>query len=81
MTDKFPGSPRMGALTGIRIEASEGLEVALKYYEDALQEDPINVVRPPYTRRSFRTDTYLLHRLYGNAKYPSCVVWGRLSEQ
>ena len=81
MTDKFPGSPRMGALTGIRIEASEGLDVALKYYEDALQEDPINVVSSPYTYRPFVTNAHQLHRLYGSAKYPSFAVWGRLSEQ
>jgi hypothetical protein len=48
LSDKFHDSPRVNALQGIKLEATEGLDNALKYYENVLQEDPINVVRHDY---------------------------------
>jgi len=43
LSDKFPGSPRVDCLAGIRLEATQTPEVALKYYQDLLNEDPANV--------------------------------------
>ncbi|KAJ8475441.1 hypothetical protein ONZ51_g6543 [Trametes cubensis] len=40
LSDKFPDSPRVDVLTGIRMEATETPEVALRYYDELLQEDP-----------------------------------------
>ena len=45
--DKFPGSPRVDRLTGIRMEATESPETALKYYAESLEADPTNAVRVP----------------------------------
>ncbi|KAI0634199.1 TPR-like protein [Trametes polyzona] len=42
LSDKFPDSPRVLVLTGIRMEATEPLEVALRYYDELLEEDPSN---------------------------------------
>ncbi|ESK83293.1 tetratricopeptide repeat protein 35 [Moniliophthora roreri MCA 2997] len=42
LSDKFPGSPRVDVLAGIRIEASEPAEFALKFYDDILNEDSAN---------------------------------------
>lgn len=43
LSDKFPQSPRVNCLAGIRLEASEPPEAALKYYSDLLEADPTNV--------------------------------------
>lgn len=43
--DKFPGSPRVDCLTGIRMEATESPDIALKYYAELLETDPTNAVR------------------------------------
>ncbi|KAL4076756.1 hypothetical protein V8B97DRAFT_2016059 [Scleroderma yunnanense] len=42
LTGKFPGSPRVDCLAGIRLEASESAETALKYYGELLETDPTN---------------------------------------
>ncbi|KDQ62320.1 hypothetical protein JAAARDRAFT_149119 [Jaapia argillacea MUCL 33604] len=42
LIDKFPGSPRVDCLEGIRIEATESPEMALKFYEELLDADPVN---------------------------------------
>ncbi|OAX34477.1 TPR-like protein [Rhizopogon vinicolor AM-OR11-026] len=42
IADKFPNSPRVDCLTGIRIEATEPPETALKYYADILEADSAN---------------------------------------
>ncbi|KAH6910629.1 tetratricopeptide repeat domain 35 [Coprinopsis sp. MPI-PUGE-AT-0042] len=42
LTNKFPGSPRVEVLTGIRIEASEPLDTVLNYYRSLLETDPTN---------------------------------------
>ncbi|KIY49762.1 tetratricopeptide repeat domain 35 [Fistulina hepatica ATCC 64428] len=42
LVEKFPGSPRVDVLTGIRMEASEKSETALKYYGELLETDPSN---------------------------------------
>ncbi|KAL7284623.1 hypothetical protein ACG7TL_001919 [Trametes sanguinea] len=39
LADKFPDSPRVDVLTGIRMEATESPEVVLKYYDELLEED------------------------------------------
>ncbi|KAN0094500.1 hypothetical protein V8E55_002787 [Tylopilus felleus] len=42
INDKFPGSPRVDCLTGIRMEATETPDIALKYYAELLEADPTN---------------------------------------
>ncbi|KAF8634369.1 hypothetical protein AX15_000940 [Amanita polypyramis BW_CC] len=42
LTKKFPGSPRVEVLQGIRIEATESVDVALQYYDQLLSADPAN---------------------------------------
>jgi len=42
IADKFPNSPRVDCLTGIRMEATEPPETALKYYADILEADSAN---------------------------------------
>ncbi|CDO72111.1 hypothetical protein BN946_scf184962.g54 [Trametes cinnabarina] len=39
LADKFPDSPRVDVLTGIRMEATERPEVVLRYYDELLEED------------------------------------------
>ncbi|KIK55581.1 hypothetical protein GYMLUDRAFT_47797 [Collybiopsis luxurians FD-317 M1] len=46
---KFPESPRVDVLAGIRMEATERPEVALKYYDDLLEADSSNAA--VYKRR------------------------------
>ncbi|KAI6041501.1 TPR-like protein [Pisolithus marmoratus] len=43
LSDRFPQSPRVDCLAGIRLEASEPPETALKYYSERLEADPTNV--------------------------------------
>ncbi|KAG2358250.1 TPR-like protein [Suillus spraguei] len=43
IADKFPNSPRIDCLIGIRMEATEPPETALKYYADILDADSANV--------------------------------------
>ncbi|KZT63519.1 TPR-like protein [Daedalea quercina L-15889] len=40
--DKFPGSPRADVLQGLRMEATEPLDVALKFYSELLEADETN---------------------------------------
>jgi len=42
LADKFPDSPRVDCLIGIRIEATEPAEAALQYYDDLLSKDESN---------------------------------------
>lgn len=42
LTEKFPGSPRVECLTGIRMEATESPEVVNKYYDELLAADSSN---------------------------------------
>ena len=42
--DKFPDSPRMDVLNGIRIEASQTFNVILTYYDEVLKASPANAV-------------------------------------
>ncbi|KAG6336660.1 hypothetical protein ID866_2441 [Astraeus odoratus] len=43
LSDKFPQSPRVDCLRGIRMEASAPPEDALRYYDELLEADAINV--------------------------------------
>ncbi|KAI6132904.1 TPR-like protein [Pisolithus croceorrhizus] len=43
LSDKFPQSPRVDCLAGIRLEASKPPETALKYYSELLEADSTNV--------------------------------------
>ncbi|KAG1793072.1 TPR-like protein [Suillus plorans] len=43
IADNFPNSPRVDCLIGIRMEATEPPETALKYYADILEADSANV--------------------------------------
>ncbi|KAF9078427.1 hypothetical protein BDP27DRAFT_1206517 [Rhodocollybia butyracea] len=47
--EKFPESPRVDILSGIRIEATERPEIALKFYDDLLEADSSNAAA--YKRR------------------------------
>ncbi|KAI0792658.1 TPR-like protein [Abortiporus biennis] len=40
ISDKFPDSPRVDCLTGIRLEVTESPEVALKFYDELLEAEP-----------------------------------------
>ncbi|KAJ6610474.1 hypothetical protein B0H10DRAFT_411474 [Mycena sp. CBHHK59/15] len=42
LSARFPDSPRVDVLTGIRMEASEAPETALQYYGGLLEADPAN---------------------------------------
>ncbi|KAF8221185.1 TPR-like protein [Tricholoma matsutake] len=42
LSDKFPNSPRVDVLTGIRMEATESPDVVLQYYSELLQADSVN---------------------------------------
>ncbi|KAG6840845.1 hypothetical protein C0991_003792 [Blastosporella zonata] len=42
LADKFPKSPRVDVLTGIRMEASVTSDTVLQYYGDLLDTDPAN---------------------------------------
>lgn len=44
LAEKFPGSPRVDVLTGIRMEATEPITTVLEYYNDLLLADPTNAV-------------------------------------
>ncbi|KAI0733251.1 TPR-like protein [Fomitopsis betulina] len=42
IVDRFPGSPRADVLQGLRMEATEPLEVSLKFYDELLEADESN---------------------------------------
>ncbi|KAG6888251.1 hypothetical protein C0995_009452 [Termitomyces sp. Mi166 len=42
LADKFPKSPRVDVLAGIRMEASVSTDIVLKYYDQLLEADPTN---------------------------------------
>ena len=54
LSEKFPGSPRVAVLIGIRKEASLPAESVLLYYEELLEEDEANAVRHHHS--SFRAN-------------------------
>ena len=45
MTDRFPGSPRVDTLVGIRIEVTETPDKAIAYYDKLLEVDATHIVR------------------------------------
>jgi len=47
--DKFPGSPRVDVLTGIRMEATEPPNTVLAFYDELLKADSTNI--PVWKRR------------------------------
>ncbi|KAI0074918.1 TPR-like protein [Panus rudis PR-1116 ss-1] len=42
IADRFPDSPRVDCLTGIRMEATESLDTCLEYYDELLRADSSN---------------------------------------
>ncbi|OBZ76321.1 ER membrane protein complex subunit 2-A [Grifola frondosa] len=42
IAERFPGSPRVDCLIGIRMEATESPDVVLKYYDELLEADSSN---------------------------------------
>lgn len=44
LNSKFSDSPRVDCLTGIRMEATEAPDIALKFYAELLEADPTNTV-------------------------------------
>ena len=48
LSDRFPNSPRVECLRGIRVEAAESAEIALAYYEELLEADP---AQPAFWKR------------------------------
>ncbi|KAG5731813.1 Tetratricopeptide repeat protein 35-A [Termitomyces sp. T112] len=42
LADKFPASPRVDVLTGIRMEANVSMDIVLQYYGQLLDADPTN---------------------------------------
>ncbi|KAI0708697.1 TPR-like protein [Earliella scabrosa] len=56
LTDKFPGSARVDCLAGIRLEATEGPETALQYYDELLEADPTNLA-------AWRRKAHVLRRM------------------
>jgi len=42
LQEKFPDSPRVDCLAGIRLEATEAPDVVLSFYDESLQSDPSN---------------------------------------
>jgi tetratricopeptide (TPR) repeat protein len=50
LSAKFPGSPRVDVLNGIRIEATDSLDGAASYYKSILEVDSTNVVCRNRTR-------------------------------
>ena len=55
LSEKFPGSPRVAVLIGIRKEASLPAESVLLYYDELLEEDESNAVRQRHN--SFKADS------------------------
>ncbi|KAG9310208.1 TPR-like protein, partial [Chiua virens] len=85
LNDKFPGSPRVECLTGIRMEATETPEVALKYYAELLEADPTNAAiwkrRISIFRRTGKIDK-AVHELsqYLDTFYTDVEGWLELSD-
>lgn len=75
INDKFPGSPRVDCLTGIRMEATETPDIALKYYAELLEADPTNAVRGGGSTESMRYT--ILSRPYGSAAFRYLDVQAR----
>jgi hypothetical protein len=55
LSAKFPESPRVDVLNGIRIEATDSLDGAAIYYKSILEVDSTNVVRRNCTRLAHLT--------------------------
>ena len=69
LSDKFPVSPRVDCLTGIRMEATETPDISLKYYAELLEADPTNAVCGP-TRPNVRRVLMLFFLFQGNMEAP-----------
>lgn len=46
LTARFPGSPRVRVLEGIRKEASLPAEAMVEYYDALIGDEEVNAVRP-----------------------------------
>ncbi|KAL0579429.1 Inositol phosphatase SIW14 [Marasmius crinis-equi] len=85
LSEKFPGSTRVDILAGIRIEASESSEVALKFYDDILKEDPSNAAawkrRISVLRRAGKVDKAVEElKEYLDTFYNDLEAWVELSD-
>ncbi|KAF8128535.1 TPR-like protein [Boletus edulis] len=82
---KFPGSPRVDCLTGIRMEASEAPDIALKYYAELLEADPTHAAvwkrRISIFRRTGKIDK-AVHELsqYLDTFYTDVEGWLELAD-
>jgi len=61
LSDKFPASPRVDCLTGIRMEATESSDVVMKYYDELLDVDATNAA-------IWKRQISLLHRTKNTAR-------------
>ncbi|KAK1229919.1 Inositol phosphatase SIW14 [Marasmius sp. AFHP31] len=85
LSEKFPGSTRVDILAGIRIEASESPEVALKFYDDILKEDSANAAvwkrRISVLRRSGKVDRAVEElKEYLDTFYNDLEAWVELAD-
>ncbi|KAF9259910.1 TPR-like protein [Marasmius fiardii PR-910] len=85
LSDKFPGSTRVDVLAGIRIEASESPEVALKFYDEILKEDSANAAvwkrRISVLRRSGKIDKAVEElKEYLDTFYNDLEAWVELAD-
>ncbi|KAG6380339.1 TPR-like protein [Boletus reticuloceps] len=82
---KFPGSPRVDCLTGIRMEATEAPDIALKYYAELLEADPTHAAvwkrRISIFRRTGKIDK-AVHELsqYLDTFYTDVEGWLELAD-
>jgi len=74
LVDKFGDSPRVGVLSGIRIEAMEKPGIALEYYNSLLENDPTNSVSTtrPTSHPSILTKC---NRQHGGERLMSSETW------
>jgi hypothetical protein len=72
LNSKFPDSPRVDCLKGIKVEVTEGSATALKFYETLLEADPSNAVRIGVGTAARTLLIWLMaRRRSGNASLPS----------
>ncbi|KAI9567671.1 TPR-like protein [Boletus coccyginus] len=85
LNDKFPSSPRVDCLTGIRMEATETPEISLKYYAELLEANPTNAAiwkrRISIFRRTGKIDK-AVHELsqYLDTFYTDVEGWLELAD-
>lgn len=70
---RFPNSPRVALLLGMRFEAQGDVEKAKKVYDELLAKDETNVVRL-YPALSFTVKVCLSHHCLGSAMLISIRV-------